>query len=153
MKALLLSIALVALALGAGNAAQPKAACPCGDKCTCTAGECGSPDCPSLKGKSTYEARYALAVRTGKPLLIWVGEACPVCEGKWADWIHVRVKDWQGQRCDPCVIVARPDGRGGLESAGVIAGIPTRADVEDRLTPPRVLMPMFLPIMGGGRGY
>lgn len=45
MKTLKLLFVLFALLLPAIPA---NADCPCGKNCTCTAGECGSPDCPSL---------------------------------------------------------------------------------------------------------
>lgn len=152
----------LALALSAAKQQPIKAVssgvCTCGTNCTCINGECGDPNCPSLR-RSTYENKYLQAVRENKPILVWVSNSCLPCEKAWSDWVHVRVASYtgrQGKITGPCVIVGKPDGRGEIDLLGTLDGCPSRATVESILNPPPqiyqqpVFQPMFM--MGGFGG-
>lgn len=159
------------LALAHAQKAVRPLDCACGPDCPCTAGECGSPNCPSLKAAPgpiewiIYQTKYNQAVRQNKPLLIWVGVACPPCEQQWAEWIHAHLSEYDGPPYEsspyrgPGVIVARPDGMGGMTRTGTLSGVPLQSEVQALLglrkaapltfAPP--VMPM-MPMMGGFGG-
>lgn len=117
--------------------------CPCGANCNCLAGECGSPNCPSLTKTSVktpgaiewarYLVKYNIAISQKKPLLIWVGEACPPCEAKWTDLVHAHLSEYDGDKgaeTGPEVIIAKPDGLGGMNICGRINGIPQKPQID-----------------------
>lgn len=133
-----------ALALAAVRPPQTKKLdCACGASCTCTAGECGSPNCPSLRAKkeeapgpiewAVYLVQYNKAVSQNKPFLIWVGEVCRPCEAKWTEFVHAHLTDYDGE-LGPKVIVGKPDGLGGLSLVARLDGIPTKAQVDAALS-------------------
>jgi len=124
--------------------------CACGADCTCVSGDCGDPNCPSLTKRKVstktqtpgewllYEVRYAQALKANKPLLIWVGEACPPCEAKWTDFVHAHLSEYDGNKgkeVGPEVIIAKPDGLGGMDIKGRIDGIPTKLAIDAMLRP------------------
>lgn len=141
----------VALALTNAGKVQTQTHCYCGGDpsvCTCT-------DCQCLNGQSClaakssgpleyaiYLAAYDSALRQNKPLLIWVGETCPACENRWTEYVHARLSQFGGWGTTPIeqgpeVIVAKPDGLGGMDLTGRFQGIPTKASVEGLLNPVR----------------
>lgn len=162
----------VALAL---QQAKNKSPCGC-TSCTCAAGECGDLFCPANARTTTrsnyptapgalewqlYLLQYQKAVKAGKPLLIWVGETCPACESNWSEWVHARLSDYNGET-GPEVIVAKPDGLGGMSILSRLDGIPSHnaiaALLESRpqatqagavAMPVLRPMPMMMPMMGG----
>ena len=155
-------------------ACVPGCDCPCGENCTCTAGECGCACGVSVKRSpgvvewAIYRVQYEKAIKENKPLLIWVGETCPLCENNWPEFIHARLSEYTDGSKGPCVIVGKPDGMGGLNRVATINGIPTlpevnaavathtaTAQVVQRFVPMPPPMPMMMPMMGGfggGRG-
>jgi len=114
--------------------------CACGATCTCTAGECGDPNCASLKAKaklSLLDIAMDQAVRENKPLLIWVGVVCLPCEKSMPDYVHCHVERYVGQNDEvtgPAVIVGRPDGQGGLIRVATLDGIPSASQVASVLS-------------------
>lgn len=156
-----------------------KGLCPCGPSCKCTEGECGSVNCPSLKKSpgpvewALYMVQYNKALVDNKPLLVWVGETCPSCERQWTSYIHARLSEYDGTDgvtdTGPEVIIAKPDGLGGMTIAGKLKGIPVLNQVQEILSPkpafqqqsyctptvysppPMFMMPM--PMMGGFGGF
>jgi hypothetical protein len=96
-------------------------ACGCGTTAGCS-GDCW-PGCETLTkaGGLTYSDAYRRAVREGRPLVCWVGFACPSCERECADAVHVHVDSFRGDD-SPCVVVARPDGRGGMDRVASLTG-------------------------------
>lgn len=174
--------ARAALALSAATKAKTEAkggcGCSCAERgCNCAIpGECGDPGCCcGRKAKSPgpiewaiYEAQYNKALKANKPLLIWVGETCPSCESRWTEYVHARLSEYDGKNgteTGPEVILARPDGLGGMTIAGRLDGIPAKTAVDGLLNPappPRPVVqfaprpiPMMMPMMpmggfGGG---
>lgn len=115
--------------------------CSCGAGCACSgAGDCGEPGCTCAAAAQTkkFNAAKARAIRENKPLLIWVAEVCPPCEAKMPGYVHARVKEYFGIT-EPCVIVGKPDGQGGLDRVVTIPGIPTPEEVAAALNPPPMM--------------
>lgn len=81
----------------------------------------------------TYAEQYAEAIRTGKPLLVWVGQPRPT--GNYGDVLACEAPTFPGIAGAGCV-VATPDGRGGLLRLRDLTGTPTPADVNGVLSPP-----------------
>lgn len=161
--------AALALSSAAAKAkAEAKGVCACGAKCDCKNGECGDANCPSLKVSSpgplewaVYLAQYNRALSANKPLLIWVGETCPACESAWSEYVHARLSDYHDET-GPEVIVAKPDGLGGMSVVGRLDGIPKKDQVTGLIqgvqsravTPaaPPVFQPTPMMLMMGGFG-
>lgn len=155
-----------------GTKAKKQTACPCGCGCTTCActypAECGNPSCTcgsklAAKHALTLEEAADKAIRQNKPLLVWVAEVCPPCEKKMPGYIHVHVAGYSGYQttiAEPSVLVAKPDGQGGLNIVKVLPGIPDVRDVQTALAPPRQVflppppppMPMFFGGFGGCGG-
>lgn len=126
----------------------------CGANCTCTAGECGDPNCPTVvrSGYSTlptgeaapgdwlmYKIGYNKALNANKPLLVWVGETCVSCESQWTQYVHCRVSMFDSSITQnpitnpytgPGVLVMKPDGNGGMTIVGKLEGIPALSSVQ-----------------------
>lgn len=122
--------------------------CSCGASCNCISGECGDPNCHSLTKTSKksaiewarYLVKYNIAISQKKPLLIWVGEACPPCEAKWTEFVHAHLSEYAGDKgteTGPEVIIAKPDGLGGMDISGRINGIPQKTQIDAILALPR----------------
>lgn len=122
--------------------------CKCGVNCPCHAGECGDLGCPTAHGPKegigdvlAYRIGYNRAISQNKPLLVWVGETCPACEAQWTQFVHCRVSKWDSRITDspiaeydgPGVKILKPDGLGGLTTAGTLDGIPTQLAVTSLL--------------------
>lgn len=129
----------------------------CRINCSCKAGECGAPNCPSLvrSGYSTspmgeaapgdwlmYKLGYDRAIRDSKPLLVWVGETCSSCENQWTQYIHCRVSTFDSSVTEnpvtnpysgPGVLVMKPDGSGGMTIVSKLEGIPSLTTVQTAL--------------------
>lgn len=125
-----------------------KKTCDCGgDPLLCTCGPaCGCANCPLHNPKvkspgplewAIYQAEHNRAVAQNKPLIIWVGETSPICEQRWSQYLHARLSEYDGQGWStngPEVIVARPDGFGGMTLAGRLDGIPLLSQVQAALS-------------------
>ena len=72
--------------------------CPCGDACACSL---------------TYPDAYGLAVRTNRPLLVFVRQAARKVEG----CVCCRAEKYPGQ-VFPGVILGLPDGKGRIDEIG-----------------------------------
>jgi len=111
--------------------------CSCGPNCTC-----GFVDKkqPGLIERSVYLVHYNRAVAANKPLLVWIGEACPPCESAWTEFEHAHLSEYPAQSgtvTGPCVMVTRPNGLGGMTIAGYLQGIPSKAQVDALAAIPR----------------
>lgn len=140
--------------------------CSCGGACQCASpGQCGEPDCTCGAAKrparSSFSAAYHRAIAEGRPLLIWVAEVCPPCEVKMSGYVHAHVQQYDGYSglvTEPCVVVGRPDGMGGLVRVGTLPGIPTPEQVRAILAPRLVPIaqpsyrPAFRPVFCGRGG-
>lgn len=107
-----------------------KSGCYCGDNCPCLHGECGSPDCPSLNYSDAERVTKAadIAKKDGKPLLVWINNACPPCEKNLKDCLNLHVEKYNGAKGvekEPKVIVTRYDGDDGFDVLGRINGCPS----------------------------
>lgn len=162
---------------------SPKArTCDCGGNASiCTCGpNCDCPGCainanvykkaPEPIEWALYRVQYEKAVAQNKPLIIWVGETCPACENRWTNYLHARLTEfggWSGVPLEqgPKVIVAKPDGLGGMNVVGRLEGIPGATAISDLLShqrqavqspitcvSPMMCMPVCDPMMGGFSG-
>lgn len=147
--------------------------CKCGASCSCLAGECGDPACPSLTTTAKvldYEQAYKLALAEKKPLLIWMNQDVPAGRG-WSQYLNTRKDDYyDGSPIVGLVVGCVQNGQ--LTVCGpVLRGKPTLEKVKVALdacsTPAAAAapaLPAFRPMMapmffgggfgggGGGRG-
>lgn len=68
--------ARVAMAL----ASNKKASCDCGANCTCTKGECGDPNCPSLKASQAIGPQATSPTTAAKAYKVVNGQLAPASE-------------------------------------------------------------------------
>lgn len=139
--------------------------CTCGPNCQCPgcAASKKQPQSPGPIEWALYMVQYQKALRANKPLLIWVGETCPICEQQWSDYVHARLSEYD-METGPEVIISKPDGLGGMDLLGRLPGIPKLEAVNNLLSPtvqykatyqPTFFMqPMstMMPMMGGFGG-
>jgi hypothetical protein len=141
--------ARVRAALALGGASTTPKSCNCGVGCSCAAGECGDPACPT----HNYETAYHMALQEHKPLCVWINCQQTACEQELTEYRHVHVAEYDGQT-SPCCIVAVPDGNGGFDvvsrqdhcSAASIRQRPSFQQVVPQFQP----MPMMGFFGGGG---
>lgn len=128
--ALALAAAKTALTADCGCAAT--GACPCGPDCPC-------PGCPVGCSCRSYAAAYARAVAEGRPLLTWVGPGfLPALCKPYADCVCCSVGTLEGCQ-GPCLVVAKPDGQGGLLWLATLPYQPLVSEVRAVLAPPAAL--------------
>lgn len=163
------------------------APCVCGTDCACGAARLvvharpaqAPSERPGPVEWALYRLAYERAVGQNRPLIIWVGETCPSCEASWPEYVHARLSEYDGPPYEttpyrgPGVILAKPDGLGGMDRLGTLSGVPSRDQVKALLYPAPapaiqdsfgdyhlgtraagVAAPFFLPMpmMGGGCG-
>jgi hypothetical protein len=114
----------------------PKAfSCRCGPSCTCTAGECGDPNCPSLTRDRNFKDAMACAVERHVPLVIWVNKRQAALERSMPEYEHVHVKAYPGAYA-PGVVLGVSDGNGGLVRAADLPGAPQGPEIKKALEAP-----------------
>ena len=90
---------------------------------------------------SVYKKAYQEALRTQKPLIIWIGTVCPKCEREMSWAIHVHL-DVFLKESSYRVIIGRTEG-GKVLKVKEFYKIPTAEEVKEALNPPVARAPSY----------